>query len=284
MIGKESLKIAGNRFLDYLRILVFPYKCPVCGNFFQAEPADVFQVNAGKRFEPETFSFEKALERFLCPDCRADYTPVDSPMCPICGYMFKSGEGDDHVCGRCEEKRPQYGIARSYAAYDRSVRKSVHLLKFRNRMNLAGPLGDCVLAVFLRYWDPKDIDLLIPVPLHIKRMRKRGFNQAYLIIHKWRKRAEMFGADISHIRIEKHVLFKVRQSKPQVGMTSGERIRNVKRTFEVKNSSKIKGKRLLLVDDVFTTGATANECVRVLLKSGAGRVDVLTFGRTMLMS
>ncbi|MDM8518245.1 phosphoribosyltransferase family protein, partial [Desulfobacterales bacterium HSG16] len=119
---------------------------------------------------------------------------------------------------------------------------------------------------------------ITPVPLHVRRLRKRGFNQAYLLIRKWRKIAEYFDVCLT-AQIERELLKRNRDTSAQVGMKKAERRKNVKNAFEVINPSKVKGKRILLVDDVFTTGSTSDECAKVLMKSGAVHVDVITLVR-----
>ena len=116
-------------------------------------------------------------------------------------------------------------------------------------------------------------DLIVPVPLHIKRLRQRGFNQALVLCRK------IFPA--SRDKIGSRVLERHAWTQPQTGLSGPDRRRNVRNEFTLRRPEQIKNKRVLLVDDVFTTGATVNECARLLLKGQASRVDVFTFARVV---
>ena len=116
-------------------------------------------------------------------------------------------------------------------------------------------------------------DLILPVPLHPKRLRARGFNQALVLGRK------LFPKNKK--RIDPHVLERHQWTVPQTGLKRTERRRNVKNAFRIKNPEKIKNKKILLIDDVFTTGATVNECARILLKNKAADVEVFTFARAV---
>ncbi len=109
----------------------------------------------------------------------------------------------------------------------------------------------------------------------------RGFSQSFLIISAWDRMAESLNHRLSHMRIERQALIRNRWTKPQTGLDRKERIENIKKAFTVKDASIIKEKNILLVDDVYTTGATANECAKVLINGGAKKVDVLTLARAV---
>ena len=126
---------------------------------------------------------------------------------------------------------------------------------------------------FHRYWDSRSFDLLIPVPLHLKRLRERGFNQALLLVKELSRR--------TRIPYSKRLLQKRIPTTPQVNLSGGEREKRVRGSFHVQRDEEIKGKSILLVDDVYTTGATVNECSKVLLMAEAERVDVLTLAHAI---
>jgi ComF family protein len=125
----------------------------------------------------------------------------------------------------------------------------------------------------LRFWDADTVDLLVPVPLHVTRLRERGFNQAFLLITKWAKHEGLCFDGMS--------LCRRRRTDPQTGLSRQERGRNIRKAFAVRKPETIQGKRILLVDDVYTTGATVNACARILLEVGAATVDVLTLARAV---
>ena len=135
-------------------------------------------------------------------------------------------------------------------------------------------MGDILLAAFLRFWDSGDIDLILPVPLHPKRFRQRGFNQAYRLLSNWKHEYSALAATTG-------LLVKLRATAPQTGLGKVQRRRNIRNAFGVRQPEAIRSRRVLLIDDVYTTGATADECARVLLKCGAARVDVLTLARAV---
>jgi ComF family protein len=138
-----------------------------------------------------------------------------------------------------------------------------------------------MFATYLRNWKLNEIDLIIPVPLHRKRLRQRGFNQAYLLVSNWGRITGKMNLRSADVAIEKKMLFRRRHTAPQTGLGRAERKHNIKKAFGITEPAKINNKRLLLVDDVYTTGATVNECAEVLLKNGAERVDVLTLARAV---
>jgi ComF family protein len=126
-----------------------------------------------------------------------------------------------------------------------------------------------------------NIDLIIPVPLHLKKLRIRGFNPSFLLVKDWICIAKFLNVKLPDIPVNSNVLVRGRWTKPQTGLGRKERLENIKNAFNINDGSKITGKRILLVDDVYTTGATVNECAKVLLKGGAKNVDVLTLARAI---
>jgi ComF family protein len=257
---------------------IFPSRCLICRSFFHHDKlSDMVHI---KKTDMTKISFQKVMGRFLCPYCLKDFSEVKSPKCSICGFMFKSRCGEDHVCGKCIKNPLKYRKARAYGLYDRSLRTAIHRLKYHQKTYLAEPLGMLLFSTFVQNWDPKDIHVIIPTPLHTGRLKKRGFNQTFQLIRKWPVWLKKSGLDQLHIIIDQDILFRKRKTRAQVGMGRKERIANIKGVFEVRDRSKIDGKNVLLIDDVLTTGATANECVKTLIKNGAGNVDVLTLAHT----
>ena len=123
--------------------------------------------------------------------------------------------------------------------------------------------------------------MILPVPLHPSRLRQRGFNQASLLIRNWQQIAQRHFCDLSHIRLEDDLLVRITQTEPQSALGRAQRTQNIKNAFGLNGEKEIKGGSILLIDDVYTTGATANECGRLLLSSGAQNVDVLTLARAV---
>ncbi|QTA83990.1 phosphoribosyltransferase domain-containing protein [Desulfonema limicola] len=283
----SGLKKAGTRILNAVIHGIFPPICVLCKNFFHP-PGDndclsgSFDQMIPPGTSPENISYDAVMSQFLCPECCSkSCLPVKSPVCSKCGIMFKSREGGDHMCGRCIKSPPGFGIARSFGIYDGLFKEVIHAFKYRRKIQLGKPLGILLFCTFIKHWDPKDADIILPVPLHLKKLRQRTFNQTFLLIKDWHKIAEKLNTDISGIEIKRGILKKIRHTDPLAGMNTKERMTNVKNSFLVRSPLKIKDKRIILVDDVLTTGATAGECIKVLMDSGAGSVDILTLGRTM---
>ncbi len=198
---------------------------------------------------------------------------MTSPLCSRCGIVFKSREGQDHLCGRCLERPGAFTRARAVGIYDQSLRAAVQALKFNAMVQLAPSLGRLLRHAYRHHWPVGDIDLIAPVPLHPRRFRQRGFNQSYLLIADWRSTG---GAMVVRDLLDRH-----RDTQPQTGLDRRQRRININRAFSIRRPGQSAGRRVLLVDDVLTTGATVEACARVLLKDGARRVDVLTLARAL---
>lgn len=184
----------------------------------------------------------------FCADCRSMVIWIDTPFLGM------------HL------SRQYFDKAVSLAKYDSVWKEIVHRLKYNDRTDLADPLAELISAkVDLEY------DLIVPVPLHPKRLKERGYNQSALLAKKIAKD--------TGFKCVFNALLKKENSAHQVGYSAKERVENVKGTFMLSPSVDIKGKDVLLIDDVITTGATLNECAKVLKENGAGRVDVMTLAR-----
>jgi ComF family protein len=195
--------------------------------------------------------------------------------------MFKTREGGNHLCEPCLRSNSSFGIARACGVYDNALMTVIHSFKYGERVQLSNPLSVLLMAAFLKYWQQRPVDLIVPVPLNEKRFRKRGFNQAYLLIKDWANLLRMVDFPAEKIAIGRDVLKRIRETLPQTSLGRKERLSNVKKAFALSMPEAVKDGRVLIVDDVYTTGATAAECARVLLKGGAREVDILTLARAM---
>jgi ComF family protein len=164
-------------------------------------------------------------------------------------------------------------MARALGSFEGSLQKAIHRWKYEGKEYLHIYFGKWMTEGFYDYWGPDLIDLLISVPLHKERLRERGFNQALLLVKELSRR--------TGIPYRKRVLQKKKPTVPQVNLNGQEREKGVRGAFEVIAGKEVEGKVILLVDDVYTTGATVNECSRVLLAGGAKRVDVLTLAHAL---
>ena len=267
------------KFYTIVNETLFPTKCLVCGCFFQP-PSGKGSGLAGESGSMVSVqaAAESLLSAHLCPNCIRGLAAVESPLCSCCGLPFESRYGMDHRCGECGESPKKFRIARAPMIYGKIFTEVIHCYKYKGKIQLARPLAELLLAAFKFFWNQDSIDVIIPVPLHRKRFRKRGFNQAYLLLQKWQT---MAGFDSSACQVERDVLIRVVPTAPQTGLGRKERAANIKNAFDLVDETKIIDKRILLIDDVYTTGATVNECARLLLARGARYVDVLSLARAV---
>ena len=257
----------------------YPARCLVCGSFFYHTTGANNGLTAQGLPVEAIAVFESLLAPFLCQGCLEGFKAVESPICLQCGVMFQSRENDDHICGNCLTWPKKFGMARSAGLYDRALMAAIHCMKYYGKIQLARPPGTLLFNTFTRYWPKGEIDLVIPVPLHITKMRMRGFNQAFLLIRHWRSLAGMLPVSRPAIKIDQQTLIRTKRARPQTGLSRKKRLTNIKNAFRLQRSKTISGQRILLVDDVYTTGATVNECAKVLLHGGAESVDVLTLAQ-----
>lgn len=206
-------------------------------------------------------------QQAICPECEAQIDWLRSPLCLCCGRMFASPDGGDRVCGDCQTEPPPFARARAAALYEGPVAAAIKHFKFGRQI---------VHLPLLKSWLNRreclelvaEADLLLPVPLHPRRLKARGFNQALLLARAFPDKP-----------VGLAVLTRVRYTRPQMELKPRERRENVKGAFAVAQPVEVKGKNILLVDDLFTTGSTVRECAKVLRRAGAARVEVLTVAR-----
>jgi len=204
----------------------------------------------------------------FCPDCLAALQPVQSPLCPCCGRTYLT-TGGDHHCGGCLAKPRYFNKAMALFLYEEPIRKLIQHFKYQGKTACLATVADLSLNHPV-IEETKEIDLIIPVPLHHGRLRERGFNQALLLAKA------IFPNDP---RISSGILIRSRPTAPQAGFNGAARRANLKNAFRVGKPDRIAGKKILLVDDVLTTGTTVDECAKTLRKAGASEVMVLTLAR-----
>jgi ComF family protein len=272
------------RIINCIRAAVFPDKCLCCRAFFNFDedhlPPNAYKGAAGGDFSGG-HPFARLMAPVLCPECRLAFSPVEPPFCTVCGMVFKSRAGENHTCGACLDAPWQFSAARAAGIYDQSLMTLVHCLKYRGKLQLVRPLSRLLLDAFCRYWQVAYFDLIIPVPLHKKKLRSRGFNQAHLLVNEWPAEISRRQGTNANIHIAPDALVRQKWTRPQTGLGRKGRISNIKNAFDLPDASVVSGKRILLVDDVFTTGSTVSECARVLMHGGAKCVNVLTLARAM---
>ena len=241
-------KLSGKRrrrIINSIKLVFFPSFCHLC-----------------------SYLLELSGEKIVCKNCLEKLQPPSSSFCLCCGRYFEA-PCEPHICSSCLTARPPFMIHRSGCRYHGIAKDIITLFKYKQYQILGG-----FLANFLNlglgkeealWWD---LDMIIPVPLHPKREKQRGFNQAEVIAVELGKKAE--------IEVLKKILIKRINVSPQTRLSSSDRQQNVAGVFEIIDRKRLAEKNVLLLDDVYTTGATIRECSRVLLKAGVKEVRAVT--------
>jgi ComF family protein len=262
-----------NRFSRILRrtakdamAVLLPFRCAACGNLPAAAPDGVAAPTAAAG---------APLLAALCPDCRNTVQPVVPPLCRRCGRPFTAA-GGNHRCGACDANPPPVARMRAAAVYDGAMVDLVRRFKYHRAAHLAAPMGRWLAEVYGRDWQHDPVDMVVPVPLHRRRIHQRGYNQAWLLVR------EAFSSrqpgDAPSLR--RDLIIRVRDTPAQAGLDSRQRRQNLSGAFHVVDRSAVADNHLLVVDDVATTGETIAACAQTLTAAGARRVDALTLART----
>lgn len=205
-------------------------------------------------------------EGFLCEKCALLLAMWrEEPHCRRCGRLLGTTTG---LCRDCQSDPPPFLVARAAAPYDGPFRQGIHRLKFHGEQSLAGPLGKLMGEAVANEPLFEGIQLIVPVPLHPRRLRERGFNQSGLLAEELSRQLNI---------PVREVLRKQRDTPDQVGLKREERLMNLAGAFTVVQPAAVQGKYVLLVDDIFTTGSTATHCVQALLSQGAAKVGVVVW-------
>ena len=241
----EKLKLFFKKLFKKTDELLFPpnIKCLLCG-----------------RDLPQKQDFE------FCNKCKQKLVFVDDNCCKVCGVKLKSS----NICQNCASKKRHFDVARSVLVYDQTSAGLIKGFKYKNRPYVHRTLGFLLAKKFDELkWK---VDFAVPVPITKKRRKERGFNQTELLADKM--------AEFAKIEVKKDILEKSKQSSHQAELNFKERQENIKDSFTVSNKNLVKGKTILLVDDVLTTGATLGACAEKLKQAGAKQVFALTVAST----
>lgn len=207
----------------------------------------------------------------LCPGCWTGLRFIAPPFCARCGLPFEYEAQDGNVCGACLAEPPAFARARAVLVYDDGSRPLVLGFKHGDRIHAADAYGGWLARAGKELL--ADADLLAPVPLHRGRLFRRRYNQAALLAQALSRHCGVPAIP--------DLLVRPRATPTQGGLNRKDRHANVKGAFRLRAGPPVTGKRVVVVDDVLTTGATLAECARVLLKAGAARVDVVTLARVV---
>ncbi|EJM99217.1 ComF family protein [Phyllobacterium sp. YR531] len=209
----------------------------------------------------------------LCGTCWSKVRFIEKPYCPVLGIPFSHDLGAEIHSAEAIADPPPFTRARSVAVYDGVIRDMVYRLKYNDRTDLSRWMAGWMARAGRELID--DCDVIIPVPLHAHRFWMRRFNQSAELAR--------YLAGTSKKSFEPEALQRIRRTRQQVGLGLNDRLANVRGAFKASSSQEIKvrGRNVLLIDDVYTTGATVKAATRALKRAGAKNVDVLTFGRVL---
>lgn len=206
----------------------------------------------------------RAVGEWLCPRCRAQIEFIQPPVCPRCGRPTRR----PRLCAICRRAPPALDGIRAVAYFEGVLREAIHRFKYENLQTLALPLGQLLAEYLIHHSLPAEV--IVPVPLHPNRLGERGYNQSALLARQLAQQA--------HLPVVENSLQRVKETAPQVGLKAEERRENVRHAFLCMDE-RLRGKRVLLIDDVCTTGATLEACSTALHEQGAQSVWSLVLAR-----
>ena len=250
---------------------LFPRVCPVCETILplpRGWAKELSDKTCSNSLSPDLLKYYSSM--LLCEKCLAEITFVSSPSCCICSRPLDEEEGP--YCRHCRKEAFLFDRGAALMVHDAPAKKIIYDLKFRNKKDNALWLGFALalrFAPLLTEWNSR---VLVPVPLHRKRLRQRGFNQTELIaecLSFWLEK--LYGISLP---IDSEFLFRTENTLPQRTLSSAERGRNVRSAFSAAREKSYR--RVVLVDDIFTSGSTLNACAKVLKEQGTEQVCFLT--------
>lgn len=212
-------------------------------------------------------------EKAFCRECRQNIHHITQSHCPICGITFPDSPSENHLCGSCLENTPSYDFARAALTYDGIILNAIHQFKYGRDLTRGAALAGLLADFDIPDMDWDTFDVILPVPLHIRRLRNRGFNQSMILARALEKK--------HGIRVDFSLLKRHKLTLTQTGLNKKEREENITGAFAIVHPERIEDQNIVLVDDVFTTGSTINECAKTLKKAGAGLVAVITLARVL---
>jgi ComF family protein len=209
--------------------------------------------------------------KHICWDCLSDTPKVDPPFCVVCGDPVAGDIQHDYTCFSCSRETPAFVRARSAVRYEGAIGTALRDLKYNNALWVIEDLAELLFACVQAEYSNAEFDVIAPVPLFAPRWRARGFNQSALL-------GESLGRRLQ-IPFKERLLRRTRSTSSQTGLTAPQRAANVSGAFRIGLLARPEGRKILLVDDVMTTGATVNACAKTLKQGGAASVHVVTVAR-----
>lgn len=226
---------------------IFPFRCSSCSNLTDSSDG-------------------------ICASCWPKFNFITKPYCAICCEKFQVNLGEELICGRCISHKPKVDMMRSLLEFSSETKKIIHKFKYNDKTSLGRFFAKLLHNRFKQ--ELKDADLIIPVPMHKLKRIFRNYNPPQILANELAKQMDK--------KMLPELLIKKKMTKSQVGLTRMQRAKNLSGSFEVNKKFDITGKVILLVDDVLTTGATSNECSKILKKAGAMRVKLVTIAKVGL--
>jgi len=231
-----------NKYLNIILNTIFPLKCEVC--------RQQLSLDAGAR---------------ICPSCRRKILPIGDNFCRKCGKALQIATD---FCVDCQGNDTlYYDSIKAAGIYHGVLRETIHAFKYERRSCLGVDLGDIMLSSFHQHYSLNSLDQLVPVPLHKKQYRQRQYNQSEVLARNLSR--------ATGIPVAADTLARIRETRPQFTLNKQERASNIRNSFQVKNRAWLQGAKVLVIDDICTTGSTINECARILKQSGAKEVHGL---------
>jgi len=252
-IAKSPKKTRGiRRLVDFIADGIFPRPCISCEN-----------ENGGKNHH-------------LCSQCLKNIRRIISPFCNLCGNPVDMGYDYPHqefVCGLCRHQPYRFHQARSFGYYENSLKDLIQHLKYKKQPGVIREIQPLISQFFENIKSEYSGFIIVPVPLSKERLKERGFDQAFLIAREVSK--------ILSLPLVSNSITRIRDTTFQAGLERNKRLENIKGAFEVSKPECVRGKKILLVDDVLTTGSTCNEVTKVLKISKVDCVNVFTLARAV---
>jgi len=237
--------------LNFIIDFIYPPRCPVCNAFLSKKVV-------------------------ICKNCLSKLKEFKPPFCKICALPFHGEKEDLHICENCLRKRPYFTSISSPYIYNDTASLLIKLFKFQKKASAGRLMGTLLGRYSCSWWKKlgqnKEEYIIVPVPLGIKRLRQRGFNQSLILARHVSKSIK--------IPVDYLSLTRTKETQPQALLSAEERKKNVKNAFQVRGN-RFEGKKVILLDDVATTGNTLNECSKVLKKAGATEIRCLVFARAV---
>ncbi len=228
---------------EVIRRVVFPPQCPCCGKLL---------------------SFDEYGDGF-CRPCKGKIRYVHEPTCKVCGKALN--DPVEEYCNDCKKVRHVFTQSKAVYIYDGGIKNAMYRLKYGNHKDFARVFARDMAKMHGKYLKYREIDLIVPVPMNAAKRRTRGYDQAALLARELASETGLCFSD--------KVLVRARKTRPQKELNDVERRKNLKNAFKMGRSS-VKSRKVLLVDDIYTTGSTMDACAEVLMKAGARAVYGMT--------